>query len=612
MPQPIDLIIKYLSKTGETVTCISNETIPENFYIVALGDFITFFLITLDQYLQLKLEFPNLTATIHGKLLKINYTGKCVVKYSYKYNCGISPFEFQNIWPDAFEDYNEFANHGNHALFIDRLYTHHAVKLNVTRANDRNKSCELTLNDIKNKTLNYCTFTYSGGSHSAILKDTAAQDIIKVSSKCIDSFDYNSMFDKIKTEYLSLNHDKFMAPEDKKIKKIYKLLKNKTHADEKQLFRSFISFILLSNTHSYQYSIDKINNLSTLVDIPDKLEYTLGDYIINIVDYNKIIKNKKKKKIFKTEIDSVEYFRHLFKITNAIYNKRCGHLTLYTAFGDINGGTTEDGVILDKDVVDLLPRRLNSTSCWIKIFQKKNQTLITAKMEIVYEPRNQLIDGQIIFGYLHSKAQLDFTQNENIKIKTSKIKDLYIYTIYCNNFLNPDINILVQSFISRPFIFVNFQYISKIEVGTKIANYHGQKNIICKTEDLSPFSGVNIKGETIKPSILYPLQSLVSRSASGQYLEYIESENLCVTKDGACFGTTPILIHHIEPNSKLQNMRNGKIDLYTYQNGFVANNLNGNRVVLTNEAPINRSQGNKNAKEQLILHQIKGNCITLQ
>lgn len=112
--------------------------------------------------------------------------------------------------------------------------------------------------------------------------------------------------------------------------------------------------------------------------------------------------------------------------------KEHSQLQLYTIFGDIEGYTNEDGIILDESVFYRGPKFLESVTFHVRCsnfiegdkycYQGKKFKLNSTKIEIKYIAINKKIDDIIFFGIIESKYKLNIKASKNITIKSDELK----------------------------------------------------------------------------------------------------------------------------------------------------------------------------------------------
>lgn len=597
-------------------------------YKIMLDNFIINNTISLDSLLLIKQKFPMVSFLLFGNIIKIQTSGDIPMKFCCTYLCFISPFEKTHIWKDAFNQYSSEMRFDINSQFIRNLYSVPPSKVNVTRANNKNKSCWLTREQInKREDLNTKVFFSSGGTHSAVIKENYEKTIHRPLKNlknytCVDiaNFDYKKEFESLKC--LAEKHNlSFMTKNSvNKIKTFKDYIKFNTFTEEQ-----IHNVLSLSGDSSEEFF--KNNKNDQWVLLAEKIHtiyfklLQLGKAPENIIVSENLGKsctpikttqtkiNKKNIKFFNMKSDKFINIEPLLSIKNRA--DEYFHDYVYVAFGDICGGTVEDGIIIDKEYMENSPKKLINTAFRITI-KKYNDTIVIgeqwAKKNIIYAPQNKIIGGEILFGHIYSPEKLTFTANLSIMTEETATSECFIYSISCICMLD-NITIKVESYNRSGFIFANYYYEQNIGIGAKIANFFGQKNIICKVEDLHEFGGYTNYGRFVKPAFLYAIQSLLGRFSGNQALCGIDDKHVAINKFGGLVVPIPVIFHEIVPTSKIQD-RPIRIDLWTDVNGFIANSLTSHTLI-SKYKEHNGIKNNENVKTLLSLNSFAGTNITI-
>lgn len=597
-------IIKFLVE-------MSDQETEEKKYRVAIEDYITTFQMTKKSLIDLKKTFPMVSVIIYGDVIKIQTQGGIPLKFCCFYELFISPFEKQFIWTDAFKYYNAYAKYDMSSQLSLEITKMPPGKINVSRINLKNSAAQFTKKQIEEKTPNFIIFSKSGGNHSAILKDSVDCDNVcrvdrsphKATEKQLD-FVQKSM-DKTKeilqeTGFKEPDLFKKMAP--LKMRDFLMLLdfekipkgKESAHQLVERWFKKMRTLLIQGKMpvggFLHTDSFSKVSPEKFLKNLDGQRDLILfkKKKRVHVSTEEKPVKKRKIEAKFRLKdlplsLSSVNWKKIHDTRTNNLF-----HDFVFTAFGDIGGGTVEDGIILDTDYVKNAPLRLNSVQYKIDLKRADNIQFQSNLMnnKIFYHPQNIRVDNEIIFGYITSCIRLTFGSNEMVKITETNMKGSYIYCVSCTFRLDDDAQIDINSEEGDGVIFVSYSFYEKIGIGTKISNLFGQKNVVSKIKDLKHFVGVQPNGLLVKPAILYPIQSLYGRFAASQITSALKFKNCAFqlnSPDGMPRILSPTLIcfHEISSLCKMHTFKpNMRADLWLGNLGFDGNMLNGVRSII--------------------------------
>lgn len=337
--------------------------------------------------------------------------------------------------------------------------------------------------------------------------------------------------------------------------------------------------------YPYIYTVE--NNLRGLQMELKDFKYLKVDNIKQIKIYKSLVERHPLYEKYKYGINYNE---------NLTYNNQ---IVLYTAIGDVRGGTVEDGVIIDKNFVENGPRHLVSTTFNLRFTTDTTNTVSKDRaLDLKYVKYNMINSDKIIFGMLISNQPLVFVRKvRNIRVIKTIINKIYYYTLYTDNYPNTPKKISswcvnengkngkFKKTTSKRFLVLNYNYESKLSYGTKFANLHGQKGVVCGIEDLSEYKAWTRSGKCIHPQILFSPQSLLGRTTASQVRE-MHSGDFGWDENGMLVAPLAYNIHYINPGTKAR-IATPKSDLMTNENGFHANGLHMlndalNRQVINN------------------------------
>ena len=298
-----------------------------------------------------------------------------------------------------------------------------------------------------------------------------------------------------------------------------------------------------------------------------------------------------------------EYRKECTKID--IYKKHPPHMVLYTTFGDLNGGTNEDGIILDQGMVENGPLRLVSLTLNVKFTKASKSSNKTKKSQFVnkttrtfYWPMNTKTDNILNIGTLKCTEKLNVTKSKNVNIEQVKIGSEYQYYVTyedTNNYTKT-----IESYYLESNSTLNFhvRYMCPLGIGTKLSNSHGQKNVISKIADLSSNCAFKRDGTMVKPQVLFSISSVVGRTVASQIMTMACNKDVAFTKNGAIVAPMGFNVHNIECGSKCKKTL-VKNDIMTAENGFNSNMLSFTSEVLRKQGPSHRHRNPLHYVQQL-------------
>lgn len=573
LPISVDKIYNYLDG-------IKNEIDSKELYTIIVGDFMTHYKLTFEQFYELKKKFLMITGVLYKyddkKYIKLNYIGLVAIKLSIKYNVFLSPGEISDFgffFKDPFDTYTYRAQCGYHTHQIYDLLNLEAAKINVSRNNQSGKCAKTT-----NK-LNIKMFKSAAGDQCILTNS----DEMLIEPKIISKSEENILiYNDLKQKAINVYKNRFPNKStDHLFKKNYNY--NLNILNELFVKDSYIKDVenfldILAKQLDIKYTL-KIEHGKSKSD-----NFKLFKGNLKICNIAKKEKDEKSKiKYIIKNIENNNFYHYIYKYKNFVNNNNSEnkfnqfHMFAYITYGDIGGGTVEDGLVMDKHFYETCPiKKLISFSSKILINYADNGNIPTIKKfeasEIQYLPKNEKKDNSIIFGILTSIKPLNFQKNDKINIYKVDLSTNYVYTIY--RYFDSDAEIKeIISYRKNSFIFTQIIMEKKIGIGTKIANLFGQKNIVSKIEDLSPYACYLSDGRKIVPQFLYSITSIVGRTTITQLSSGMEINSTGFQKIGdkvALVNLQPLIIHYIEPISKF-GYYVLKNDIWTCQFGLISN-----------------------------------------
>lgn len=565
----------------------------------------------IEAFLNLKKEMPFVTLMRYEpKYLLLSTRGHIPVKYSMKYECFVSPHEAKNMFTDAFDDYPEIAKFSSSAVRIPSI--HKALPEKITVALNNSK---LNTHVIRNSGLSLYGFIHSVGYHSGLVY--ARTDPTASSTNIVKEVMFDSTVEPMKLP-LDFNNDekaplyylKYAIMEADMPKHIVDFFAGmpESPADNIEINgRNFNELMPnmkhhLNNINGAFRSVSR--RLAFYVESPHfRANYIRGEnyelltpktYKTN-VNREVTIKNDGMKVgsefVYVGQNRMTNYIKKIATNQEAIHRNQ---LVLYTAFGDVGGGTCEDGIILDKSFVENGPLKMVSVTLNIRIHDKgvgfKRNAKCSNKIKISYESINEVRGIYLIFGKIVSDRPLNIIKTRAVHAVHSKLgRDPYAshrYLIFVHEYSNMDKTL--ESSYHEGLLTIHYRYLKQILVATKIANQHGQKGLVCRIADLSHMKFWQRDGTCIHPQILFSISSTIGRTMGSQTYEMLTSNKVAIGERYNLCAPMSYTIHYIEANTKAS-ISQPKNDLMTDENGFQANNLVTTSHCLRTQTKSNRS-----------------------
>nr|WOZ57607.1 LEF-8 [Menippe mercenaria nudivirus] len=560
-----------------------------------VNSFLQDFYVDATKLMNLKNRFKTISLMVFKSYLVINTNGYNQMKYSVKYDCFITPFEFNNIWPDAFDNYHPHLGYNSGAMFLPES-AELALPAKLTVANANVKGACMNINSVFELNL----FIHTNGAsnagliHRYIRGDTTV--LLSFDGKKhegdfqiyipIELKDSHMRYSKISTQ--RLDKDEIVPASIRCVFDIFKPIYDYTEANGMRMVD------LLDNAKG---TFDRIYNIMyDLYDMKERLEF------VN-VNEKKLIKTDKpllvndddegtereQQVVYDTNLYNIKCFKRSNEnimesykrmLTFDVDKNHPPQMYVPVAFGDIEGGTNEDGIVIDEKLVKYGPRKLISQTLKItfKYDNKKDNPNIS------YIKCGKIINNEIIFGKVHSFTPISFSTTKNTKVSAIYIPPSnYEYTISVKNASE------YEKYISSTFhrktncINIHFSYTVPLGVGTKLSTGHGQKGVVCKVADLSSVQGYTRHGTKVHPLILFSPTSVLGRIMASQVYSMFCQPDMALTTDGVLIAPHGVNIHNIEPSSKTK-LSEVKNDLMTTENGNLYNETPFTMQVLSRQS----------------------------
>ncbi len=585
---PLDKVVRFLHENKIMLNTKSdtNDIIMK----CVINTFVmSFFTVTKSNLIKLKQKFPILNLMIYNEYLIINTNGYIQMKYSVKYKFFVNSFEFKHIWPDAFKNYHPHLMYNSNSLYLPEVSEMGLPqKLNVANSNIRGRCTEI------NNLTELQIFLHSNGASNAAIvhRFEPGDEIIYVSfdGKVKESENFTIPI-KVKDPHLRytgisiLNnvtyddipiiprmiHDQYNPIEDKS--EAYGLSLSDVILKPKKTTKNIMN-ILLSNYEN--------NSRLEFIDVKERGVLRSTDKSYNIknnteqVVYNKDYDIRLYERKNDDKIDDYNKNIHL-----DIDKKHPPHMYVYVGFGDLGGGTNEDGIIIDKKLVEFGPKKLMSQTLNVTYsYDKDLEKQIT--VVIKYTQCHCVVDNLITYGIINSNIPLTFKKTKNTKIYDSIIGKTYNYQITVDNIPNFIKNITSTFCEDKCVVNIHYSYMVPIGVGTKFSNNHGQKGVVSDVVDMSNVIGYTKDGTVVHPLVMFSSTSVIGRTMASQVMSMFTQPGRAFTEAGGLISPQGLHIHHLDPSNKTK-ISDNKNDLMTTENGFLSNKLSYTLNVLSTQ-----------------------------
>jgi hypothetical protein len=295
-------------------------------------------------------------------------------------------------------------------------------------------------------------------------------------------------------------------------------------------------------------------------------------------------------------------------------------LNLYTAFGDIQGNTTEDAYIINSNVkiairfikqyyVHATTASTTTTTTTNSTTNSGRQTTTSSSSSCIDFLERMTLLGEYVLhvGVLVSNDRLTFNNYNKLNVTEKKVGSLYYYQLlFVSNFnlITNRVDMTVRYSVQRrraaasaaAAVVVNLRLRivrhDYIGVGTKICSLFGNKGVISAACDMSHI--VDSKTRTIQPDILAPICALVGRQSTGQMkeidthdcLEIVNTQNDGETgRMGRCVTMVECINSYdmLKWSTNSDSTHSLKFDLMTNINGFLLNGISESSCALLSQ-----------------------------
>lgn len=595
-----------------------NDTVPGKYFRLAWESYLTNFYIksTRDVILRIKKEYPFIILRKYGShYINLMTDGHMIVKYSTKYETFISTCERDNFFKDAFSMDPAHLKFSSLVMRIPRSLNRTQVVKSVVSIQNIKGSAHVITNNF-----DITQFKYILGSNTAALVNVENQpDIMGNYFTSVYNFS-NLRDDYYKLAYINDEGPEYECPDI--IKLLFTIYAPISLNDENFLCLNNIvpnwsvhlkNLTKLEKPSFYLSNVRDFEKASSLYAFKPTMYRNLckkkSDEVIKVMDmpYSfakdgldiRILSEAKLENLF-----NLDYKNKLTFTGEEIFKN---HFRLYCGYGDIGGFTNEDGVIIDSNFVEKSNlRKLQSFTLNVRFLtpqgvKLKNTNYKYYNIDLVTQ------DNYIIFGMLLADAELKLPNIRTVRVCESVINNSYRYLIYCTETSLQCKNVTSMYCNKNNIVTINYSYMVKLGVGTKIANVHGQKGIVSRVCDLSPYKYWTKDGQCVHPQVLFSQISIIGRTTSSQLYEMLASDEVAFNASGSIITPIGFNIHHIDAASKCV-LTNAKNDLMTSENGFVANELPYSAICLEKQHRFNDTRKFSHIIAQLFA--TGGNMIT--
>lgn len=549
----LNIVINTILKSSQKYLKAAKQT--DKRYILVIESFVTNIRVAREfiYILKNKLEFLFLK-TIGDKYINIQYSGNIIMKFSNRYQKFLAPSESE-FYPNPFENESPFLDISwfGYKLPFNFIQAPPA-KLTVSISNIKGSVCELEPG------LMSLMFLHTIGYNSAILHNSqcCGGKISKISFFDETPMDFVSGVDKF--GYLNLA---ILPNEPKRVLEIDWSKKPKGYFTGSSIANIWKRESIIEIGTKFQNFIGQklaatLNDVETGCRIADAGEfpkYQIG----NLMKFAGPV----------VRLDS-----------NLIHENQ---FYLWVALGDVGGGTNEDGIVLDSKFCKEGPMHINAATFNVKFVGDKNA-------DRTYIPINKQFGELLVFGVVITKHDLQKHCSKNITVHKIAIGATKLYWIYVVD--QTQTNKTICSYYNKKNgnVFTHYRYLRSIGIGSKIANLHGQKNVVSKLEDLSRLKFWMRDGRCVHPQMIMSSSSIIGRNVASQIAEMITSDYLALNEYGMFCAPIAVNLHHIDPGVKMK-IGQPKIDIMTSENGFLANDT-------SNLLPMMEMQTSNNAKKR--------------
>lgn len=266
------------------------------------------------------------------------------------------------------------------------------------------------------------------------------------------------------------------------------------------------------------------------------------------------------------------------------------NLRLWAVFGNRYGACVEDGVVLDRKTVDLMPPICYNACITVDFTFKTVKEPTGAVFVPVRESANHASDETLV-GCLITETEVYVKNSRHCSIVLVKIGNHYYYQLHFlpkKTQTYSDLRVRELRDGKRITVVITGVHYARVGVGTKLANAFGQKNVCSLLDDLSDCWGVTADGRKVHAQIMYSDVSIVGRIASGQLYCMLASPDLAIGPNNEIIAPVDLVIHALHPYTNIK-VFDVKVDTLTNINGFDSQALGAFSLALRNEPVLDKA-----------------------
>lgn len=353
-----------------------------------------------------------------------------------------------------------------------------------------------------------------------------------------------------------------------------------------------------TSTFHYWYDIAKKEHLIPTIENDEEMKKNSVDTdakaavfsLFDLYDINELLREPSDKEKIESYVKTV---------LNSKYYKppTVWNLQLYVAFGDLQGKCNEDGIVLDKKAIKHIPP-IHYNACITVDFMFKTikqpasaifvpvekLTHDTKLVQNILKERNSSnnkthatkanriddMKNETLIGCLITEYETTPKNSQHFEVITARIGNHFYYLLFflpIRNNVYEDLNVRCIKDSKIITIVLQGTRKSEINVGAKLANAFGQKNVCAGVDDLSSYCGVTRDGRLIHAQCLYSRISIIGRLTAAQINYMLSSTDLAFGKNGEMIAPINIVIHSLHPYTNIK-IFDIKVDTLTNINGF--------------------------------------------
>lgn len=266
------------------------------------------------------------------------------------------------------------------------------------------------------------------------------------------------------------------------------------------------------------------------------------------------------------------------------------NLRLWAVFGNRYGACVEDGVVLDRKTVDLMPPICYNACITVDFTFKTVKEPTGAVFVPVRENVNHASDETLV-GCLITETEVYVKNSRHCSIVLVKIGNHYYYQLHFlpkKTQTYSDLRVRELRDGKRITVVITGVHYARVGVGTKLANAFGQKNVCSLLDDLSDCWGITADGRKVHAQIMYSDVSIVGRIASGQLYCMLASPDLAIGPNNEIIAPVDLVIHALHPYTNIK-VFDVKVDTLTNINGFDSQALGTFSLALRNETVLDKA-----------------------